>query len=77
MSTPRKCGDAEVIDAVGQVLLPGLVLGVLALAWLARVRDRLPARFALMALGVLFFELFTAPMWNNAHLGRWAYPTAM
>jgi len=68
------CGvDKDLTPASLRVLLPGLVLGVLALAWLARVRDRLPARFAVMALGVLFFELFTAPMWNNAHLGRWAY----
>jgi hypothetical protein len=26
-----------------------------------------------MALGVLIFELFTAPMWRNTHLGPWAY----
>jgi hypothetical protein len=68
------CGvDKTLTPASLRVLLVGLVLVGLALAWLNRVRDRLPARFALMALGVLFFELFTAPMWNNAHLGRWAY----
>ena len=53
--------------------LVGLVLVLVGLAWLSRLRDRLPTHFALMALGVLFFELFTAPMWNNSHLGRWAY----
>ena len=68
------CGvDKTLTPASLRVLLVGLVLVVAALAWLSRVRDRLPARFALMALGVVFFELFTAPMWNNAHLGRWAY----
>jgi hypothetical protein len=68
------CGvDKSLTPTSLQVLLVGLVLVVAALVWLSRVRDRLPARFALMALGVVFFELFTAPMWNNAHLGRWAY----
>jgi len=68
------CGvDKTLTPTSLQVLLVGLVLVVAALVWLSRVRDRLPARFALMALGVVFFELFTAPMWNNAHLGRWAY----
>jgi hypothetical protein len=39
----------------------------------SRVRDRVGLRFAVMALGVLIFQLFTAPMWNNDHLGPWAY----
>ncbi|MEB3198894.1 MAG: hypothetical protein VKK62_00015 [Synechococcaceae cyanobacterium] len=43
------------------------------LLWLSRFCDRLPLRLALMALGVLLFELFTAPMWHNEHLGWWAY----
>ena len=51
----------------------GLVLVLVGLVWLGRLRDRLPAHLALMALGVFLFELFTAPLWNNAHLGRWAY----
>lgn len=56
----------------------GFQLAVLAasaagLAWLARFRQRLAPRVAAMALGVLIFELFTAPMWHNAHLGAWAY----
>jgi hypothetical protein len=68
------CGvDKALTPASLRVLLVGLVPLLLGLAWLNRVRDRLPARFAVMALGVLFFELFTAPMWNNAHLGGWAY----
>ena len=42
--------------------------------WLvSRWRDRVPLRFGVMALGVLIFQLFTAPMWNNDHLGPWAY----
>jgi hypothetical protein len=46
---------------------------VAALSALSRFRDRVPLRFGLMALGVMIFEVFTAPMWNNAHLGWWAY----
>lgn len=59
---------------------PVLVLQAVVLAataaglWLvSRWRDRVPLRFALMALGVLLFQMFTAPMWNNDHLGPWAY----
>jgi len=43
------------------------------LALLSRRVDRLAPRLGVMALGVLIFELFTVPMWHNAHLGRWAY----
>jgi hypothetical protein len=39
----------------------------------SRFRERTGLRFAVMALGVLIFELFTAPMWHNHHLGWWAY----
>lgn len=54
--------------------LLGLALALAALTWLQRrLRERLPLRLLLMALPVLGFELFTAPMWDNAHLGRWAY----
>ena len=50
-----------------------LAAAAAGLVWLARFRERLPARVAAMAVGVLIFELFTAPMWHNAHLGEWAY----
>lgn len=40
---------------------------------LRRFVDKLWRRAAVMAVGVLLFELFTAPMWINEHLGRWAY----
>jgi hypothetical protein len=60
--------------------LPGVLfqLAVLAgsaagLALLSRRVEHLGRRLGVMALGVLIFELFTAPMWHNAHLGRWAY----
>jgi hypothetical protein len=40
---------------------------------LPKIKDKLWQRFLVMALGVLIFELFTAPMWNNHKMGQWAY----
>ena len=65
--------DRTLTPASLPVVVGLLVLSLLGLAWLTRLRPRLPAHLGLMVLGVLFFELFTAPMWDNAHLGRWAY----
>lgn len=45
----------------------------LGLWFLSKVQTQIFARFGIMAVGVLIFELFTAPMWRNAHLGPWAY----
>ena len=44
-----------------------------ALVLLRRLTNRIPLRFCIMACGVLVFELFTAPMWRNLHLGGYAY----
>jgi len=52
------------------VLMAAVLLGI---AWLARLCDRWPLRLGVMAVAVLLFELFTAPMWDNLHLGWWAY----
>ena len=65
--------DRGLTAAALRLELIGLVLALVGLAILVRLRPRLPAHLAVMALGVLLFELFTAPMWDNAHLGRWAY----
>jgi hypothetical protein len=40
---------------------------------LPKIKDRIWLRFTVMAVGVLIFELFTAPMWNNHKMGKWAY----
>lgn len=40
---------------------------------LNRFTKKLWLRALVMAAGVFLFELFTAPMWINEHLGRWAY----
>ena len=44
-----------------------------ALTVLSRFKDRILRRFWIMALGVLIFQVFTAPMWNNLKMGVWAY----
>jgi len=66
--------DRSLTPAVQAAELVGLALLVPTLLWLhRRLGDQLPLRLLLMAIPVLAFELFTAPMWDNAHLGRWAY----
>ena len=51
-----------------------VILGtVVALVILANYKDRILRRFWIMALGVLIFEVFTGPMWNNYKMGIWAY----
>ncbi len=51
-----------------------VVIGTaMALTLLYRTK-KLPWRhFGMMFLGVLIFEMFTAPLWNNAHLGSFGY----
>lgn len=41
--------------------------------FLPKVKDKIWQRFGVMAVGVLIFEMFTAPMWNNHRMGEWAY----
>lgn len=41
--------------------------------FLSKIQSQIFTRFGIMAAGVLIFELFTAPMWRNSHLGEWAY----
>lgn len=51
-----------------------IVLGTIAVLFiLRRFTDKIWQRFAIIAGGVLIFEFFTAPMWNNHNMGPWAY----
>ena len=51
-----------------------VILGsAVALTILSRFKDRIFRRFWIMVIGVLIFEVFTAPMWNNFQMGIWAY----
>ncbi len=46
----------------------GLILYILH-----KLQKKLLYRYAIMISGVFLFELFTAPLWNNLHLGKLAY----
>ncbi len=50
-----------------------LLLTIAALVILSRYVKRLFLRFSIVAMGIFIFEFFTSPMWNNLHMGRWAY----
>ena len=51
-----------------------VILGSLGVvSWLSRLKDKIWQRLGLVAIGVFLFEFFTSPMWENAHLGIFAY----
>lgn len=50
-----------------------IAAAVLTYLILRRSLSKLWLRAIVMASGVFLFELFTSPMWNNEHLGAWAY----
>ncbi len=50
-----------------------IIATITAIVILSRFRDKIWQRYLIMAVGVFIFEFFTAPMWNNFHLGAWAY----
>jgi len=59
----------------GTLIFDLAVFGLVMVAFyqLSRIKDKLWQRAAIMAGGVLIFEIFTAPLWVNDNLGRWAY----
>ncbi len=51
-----------------------VLIGLIIMIWLLRKKNpHIIREFFLMAAGILIFEMFTAPMWKNGHLGPWAY----
>ena len=69
---------AEVFDRnadIGVIIFELLVLvaAVLVLFFLGRTRKNILSHFFIAVSGIFIFEMFTAPMWNNLHLGWWAY----
>jgi hypothetical protein len=46
---------------------------VASMFFLPKIKDKIWQRFGIMAVGVLLFEMFTAPMWHNHRMGEWAY----
>lgn len=54
----------ESVVITGSVVIPYI---------LSKFNKKIPLRFLVIFTGVLIFELFTAPMWDNIKLGWWAY----
>jgi hypothetical protein len=51
-----------------------VVLGTAVMLFiLSKFTKSILPKYLTMVAGVLIFEIFTAPMWNNYKLGRWAY----
>jgi hypothetical protein len=46
---------------------------VITLFILSKIKKQILLRYLIVAIGVFIFETFTAPMWNNLKMGRWAY----
>ncbi|OGY20951.1 MAG: hypothetical protein A2126_02810 [Candidatus Woykebacteria bacterium GWB1_45_5] len=46
---------------------------IVALFILSKISKQVLLRYFIVTIGVLIFEVFTAPMWNNFKLGWWAY----
>ena len=50
-----------------------IILTGVALFLLSKTQKKILLRFLIAIIGIFIFEMFTAPMWNNLHLGVWAY----
>ena len=50
-----------------------LVFTVALLFILSKYKKNIFKHYVVILIGALIFEFFTAPMWLNLHLGRWAY----
>lgn len=68
------CNFVEQMTPPTMAYVAGLLAASVAgLFVLRRFLDHLPARLGIIALGILIFEMFTAPMWLNERLGTYAY----
>ncbi len=50
-----------------------VIAAAAGLVIMSMYKDRILPRFWIVAIGVVIFEIFTAPMWNNYKMGFWAY----
>lgn len=50
-----------------------LVLALIIVPIIMRVDKKALSKFGTLLIGVFIFEFFTSPMWNNFHMGSWAY----
>jgi hypothetical protein len=46
---------------------------ILAFFLLSKFKKNFLKHYFVVMIGVAIFEIFTAPMWHNSHLGNWAY----
>lgn len=66
------CDKASTLPIISFELF--ILIGtVIMLYILSRLHNNILKRYGIVAIGVFIFEFFTAPMWNNDHLGNWAY----
>jgi len=55
-----------------QLLIIAASVGIIGYLW-SQKKWVLLKRFGLIAVGILIFELFTQPLWNNHFMSAWAY----
>jgi hypothetical protein len=75
---PGMVPPAAVFDKTPTPPIIAFEVGVVAaaigtLVVLSRFTPRIKLHFIAICVGVLVFQVFTAPMWDNHHLGPWAY----
>ena len=50
-----------------------LVATAIMLFGLSKIKEKILWRYLIVVIGIFIFEFFTSPMWNNFHMGTWAY----
>lgn len=74
MINPHLCEFEMSLNLAGGITTLVVILGILYTYNLLRQKTKQPFwHMLLMGTGILLFELFTAPMWNSEHLGRFNY----
>jgi hypothetical protein len=75
-----KCQNAIVCQfdktpTLGILMFELLIIAGVAAVFLIlpKLQSKIGWRFLIMAIAILIFELFTAPMWQNLKMGWWAY----
>ncbi len=69
------CGEFEKAATTSILVFEATtVIGSLVMLYvLSKLKSQVVKRYLTVIVGVLIFELFTAPMWDNIKLGQWAY----
>ena len=69
---------AEMFDrtpTTGIIIFEALIVlaTIISIFYLGKIKKNIIPRYFIVLAGIFIFEMFTAPMWNNYHLGVWAY----